>query len=133
MYKHKTHEKDKLLTILYFNLNETDLILTPGQIIAHGSMCSVQKSKSVINVVKPSTPNPAVMQRLWTELKLDENEILNKNPKSKNCFIQCWMHTRTFLPQTNVLLEKRHGIHLKLIWFRMPDLSINRYDPYLPP
>ena len=43
-------------------------------------MCSVQKlNKWVINVFKPSTQNPAVTENLWSDLKLGENEILNKN------------------------------------------------------
>ena len=83
VYKHKTQEKDKLLTILYVNLNETDLTISQGQLVGHGSMCSVQKSsKPVINVIKPGTQDPTVTDKLWRDLKLDKNEILKK--KSEN-------------------------------------------------
>ena len=63
----------------YVHINESNLTLTPGQIVAHSSMCLVKKSKKLVsNVVKPSTRNPA--EKLWSDHKLDENEILNKNP-----------------------------------------------------
>ena len=50
-------------------------------------MCSEKKSsKPMVNVVKPDTIDPAVTEKLWKDLKLDENEILKKNPKVKESF-----------------------------------------------
>ena len=37
----------------------------------------------MVNVVKPDTIDPAVTEKLWNDLKLEENEILKKNPKIK--------------------------------------------------
>ena len=83
----KTQQKDKLLTILYFNLNENDLTISKGQLVSHGLMCLVQKSsKPIVNVLKPSTHDPAVTAKLWKDLKLDENEVLKKNPKISKLF-----------------------------------------------
>ena len=87
VYKHKNQKKAKCLTILYVNLNENDLTISKGQLVSHGSMCSEKKSsKPVINVLKPDTIDPAVTAKLWKDLRLDENEVLNKNPKVKNLF-----------------------------------------------
>ena len=90
VYKHKNMQKAKCLSILYVNLNEIDITISKGQLVGHGSMCSEKKSsKPVVNVLKPDTIDPAVTEKLWKDLKLDENEILKKNlQKSKNLFIQ---------------------------------------------
>ena len=45
-----------------------------------------KSSKPVVNVLKPDTIDPAVIAKLWKDLKLDDNEVLNKNPKVKNLF-----------------------------------------------
>ena len=88
VYKHKNMQKAKCLTILYVNLNDNDLTISKGQLVRHGSMCSEKKSsKPVVNVLKPETIDPAVTEKLWKDLRLDENEILKKNPKVKNHFI----------------------------------------------
>ena len=88
VYKHKTQQKAKCLSILYVNLNDNDLTISKGQLVGHGSMCSEKKSsKPVVNVLKPQTIDPAVTEKLWKDLRLDENEILKKNPKVKNHFI----------------------------------------------
>ena len=46
VYRHKMEEKAKYLTILYMNLSENNIILTLGEIIAHVSMCAVEKKKN---------------------------------------------------------------------------------------
>ena len=89
VYKHKNLQKAKCLTILYVNLNETDLIISKGQLVGHGSMCSEKKSsKPVVNVLKPDTIDPAVTAKLWKDLKLNENEVLKKKQKTVNFFIR---------------------------------------------
>ena len=89
VYKHKNMQKAKCLSILYVNLNEVDITISKGQLVGHGSMCSEKKSsKPVVNVVKPDTIDPAVTEKLWNDLKLEENEILKKIQKSKSLFIQ---------------------------------------------
>ena len=58
------------------NLNETDLTISKCQLVGHGSMCSEKNSsKPVVNVLKPETIDPAVTEKLWKDLKLDENEV----------------------------------------------------------
>ena len=65
VYKHKNQQKAKCLTILYVNLNETDLTISKGQLVGHVSMCSEKKSsKPVVNVLKPDTIDPAVTEKL---------------------------------------------------------------------
>ena len=41
-----------------------------------------KKSKTNINVVKKGVKDPAVTERIWAELKLNENKILQENPKN---------------------------------------------------
>ena len=43
VYKHMTQEKAKYLTILYTNLSENSIILTPGIVCAHATMCKEEK------------------------------------------------------------------------------------------
>ena len=77
VYKHKNQQKAKCLTILYVNLNENDLTISKGQLVGHGSMCSEKKSsKPVVNVLKPDTIDPAITEKLWNNLILDEKEFL---------------------------------------------------------
>ena len=38
MYCHKTQQKDKSLVIMYTNLSEKEIIISPTQLTAHGSM-----------------------------------------------------------------------------------------------
>ena len=77
VYKHKNMQKAKCLSILYVNLNDIDITISKGQLVGHGSMCSEKKSgKPVVNVVKPDTIDPAVTEKLWADLKLEDNEIL---------------------------------------------------------
>ena len=74
VYKHKNLHKAKCLTILYVNLHETDVTISKGQLVGHGSMCFEKKSsKPVVNVLKPNTIDPAVTAKLWKDLKLDES------------------------------------------------------------
>ena len=40
VYRHKTQQKDKSLVIMYANLSDKDVIISPNQLIAHGSMIS---------------------------------------------------------------------------------------------
>ena len=76
-YKHKNMQKAKCLTFLYVNLNDSDVTISKDQLVGHGSMCSEKKSsKPVVNVLKPDTIDPAVTEKLWKDLKLEDNEIL---------------------------------------------------------
>ena len=84
MYRHKTQQKDKSLVIMYTNLSEKDVIISPNQLIAHGSMIFENKTKPVVNVVKNGVKDPAVTERIWAELKLNENKILQENVNVKN-------------------------------------------------
>ena len=84
VYRHKTQQKDKSLFILYTNLSEKDVVISPNQLIAYGSMIFEEKPKQTINVVKKGVKNPAVTERIWAELKLNENKILKENVKIKN-------------------------------------------------
>jgi len=45
VYKHKTQDKAKYLTILYTNLSENPIILTPGVVCAHTTMCKEEKTQ----------------------------------------------------------------------------------------
>ena len=83
IYRHKNLQKDKYLNILYCNLSENCIVLTPGEIIAHGSMCSVKKTPKnvVINAVKPGFKSKTVTDKLWADLKLEDNEILKQVPE----------------------------------------------------
>ena len=38
VYRHKTQQKDKPLVIIYTNLSEKVIIISPNQLIAHSSM-----------------------------------------------------------------------------------------------
>ena len=84
VYRHKTQQKDKSLVIMYTNLSEKDVIISPNQLIAHGSMIFENKTKPVVNVVKKGVKDPVVTERIWAELKLNENKILQENVNVKN-------------------------------------------------
>ena len=84
VYRHKTQQKDKSLIIVYANLSDKDVIISPNQLIAHGSMISENKTKPAINIVNKGVKDPAVTDRLWAELKLNENKILQENVTVKN-------------------------------------------------
>ena len=84
VYRHKTQQKDKSLVIMYTNLSEKDIIISLNQLKAHGSMIFENKSKPVVNVLKKGVNDPAVTERIWAELKLNENKILQENVNVKN-------------------------------------------------
>ena len=53
VYKHKNMQKAKCLTILYVNLNDSDLTISKGQLVGHGSMCSVNRnSRNIFDFLK---------------------------------------------------------------------------------
>jgi len=79
VYRHETQHKDKSLVIMYTNLSDQDVIISPNQLIANGSMIFENKSKPVVNVVKKGVKDPAVTERIWAGLKLNENKILQEN------------------------------------------------------
>ena len=79
VYHHKTLQKDKSLVIMYTNLSDQDIIILPNQLIGHGFMLFENKSKPVVNVVKKGVKDPVVTERIWVELKLNENKILQEN------------------------------------------------------
>ena len=79
VYRHKTQQKDKSLVIMYTNLSKKDIIISPNQLIAHGSMIFENKTKPVVNVIKKGVKDPVVTERIWAELKLNENKILQEN------------------------------------------------------
>ena len=78
VYRHKTLQKDKSLVIMYTNLSEQDIIISPNQLIGHGSMLFENKSKLDVNIVKKGVKDPVVTERIWAELKLNENKICKK-------------------------------------------------------
>ena len=84
VYRHKTQQKDKPLVIVYVNLSDKDVIISPNQLIAHGSMISENKTKPIINVLNKGVKDPAVTDRIWAELKLNENKILQENVTVRN-------------------------------------------------
>ena len=84
VYRHKAQHKDKLLVIMYTNLSDKDVIILPNQLIAHGSMIFENKSKPVVNVVKKGVKDLVVTERIWAELKLNENKILQENINVRN-------------------------------------------------
>ena len=67
---------------MYTNLSDKDVIILPNQLIAHGSMIFENKSKPVVNVVKKGVKDLVVTERIWAELKLNENKILQENVNS---------------------------------------------------
>ena len=69
---------------MYTNLSDQDITISPNQLIAHGSMIFENKSKPVVNVVKKGVKDPGVTGRIWAELKLNENQILQENVNVKN-------------------------------------------------
>ena len=79
VYKHRTQHKDKSLVIMYANLSDKDLVISPNQLIGHGSMLFESKSKSKVNVIKKGVKDPAVTEKIWADLKLHKNKILNEN------------------------------------------------------
>ena len=61
-----TNTKHKFLTISYANLSKNSVILTPGEMIAHGLMCSAGRvNKPVLNAVKPNVNSKTVTYKLW--------------------------------------------------------------------
>ena len=42
------------------------------------------KSKSKVNVIKTGVKDPAVTERIWADLNLNENKILQANPNVRN-------------------------------------------------
>jgi len=70
-------------------LSENCIVLTPGEVVVHGSMCSVEKTPKdvVINAVKPGIKSKPVTDKLWADLNLENNEILKQVPEiSKNMY-----------------------------------------------
>ena len=87
IYRHKNRQNDKYLNILYCNLSENCIVF--GEVIAHGSMCLVEKTPKdvVINAVKPGIKSKTVTDKLWADLKLKNNEILKQVPEiSENLY-----------------------------------------------
>ena len=68
---------------MYTNLSEQDTVIWPNQLIGHGSLLFENKSKQNINVLKKGVKDPAVTERIWAELKLNDNKILQENPSVK--------------------------------------------------
>ena len=88
VYKHKTQEKAKYLTILYTNLSDNPIILTPGVVCAHATMCKEEKSTNVkMTAVNPNIKTKEQTDKLWKDLKLENNEILKENSKLKKMYI----------------------------------------------
>ena len=79
VYRHKTQHKDKSLVSMYTNLSDKDIVISPNQLIANGSMIFEEKAKPNVNIVKKGVRDPAVTERIWADLKLNESEILQKN------------------------------------------------------
>ncbi len=46
-------------------------------------MISESKSKPVLNVVNKKAGDPSVTEKIWSELKLNENKILQENASVK--------------------------------------------------
>jgi len=66
--------KKRFITILNANLEENSIILTPGEIIVQGLMCSVG------NLIKQLLMQSNQMEiAKWSHDKLDDNEILYNN------------------------------------------------------
>ena len=84
VYRHKTQQKDKSLIIVYTNLSDKDVVISPNQLIAHGSMIFENKTKPVVNVIKKGVKDPAITERIWADLKLNENKILKENVNVRN-------------------------------------------------
>ena len=83
VYRHKTQHKDKSLIIMNTNLSDQDDNMSPNRLIANGSMNFETKSKPAVNVVNTGVKDLAVMERIWADLKLNENKILQANPNVK--------------------------------------------------
>ena len=73
--------------LFYTNLSDKDVVISPNQLITYGSMIFENKSKPFINVVKKGVKDPAVTERIWAELKLNENKILQKKRQSEESSI----------------------------------------------
>ena len=56
VYKHKTQDKDKSLVIMYANLYEQDIIISPNQLIGYGSM--LYEAKSTLETSDVAGPVP---------------------------------------------------------------------------
>ena len=65
---------------MYTNLSDKDVNISPNQLIANGSMIFESKSKSKVNVIKTGVKDPTVTERIWADLNLNENKILQANP-----------------------------------------------------
>ena len=70
LYRHKTQEKAKYLTILYCNLSENYIVWTPGEIIAHVDQCvpSKKTEKPIINAVRNGIKSKTVTDQLRKDL-----------------------------------------------------------------
>ena len=64
-------------------MSDNDVNISPNQLIANGSMIFESKSKSRVNVVKTGVKDPVVTERIWADLRLHENKILQKKSKCK--------------------------------------------------
>ena len=68
---------------MYINLSDKDVNILPNQLIASGSMIFESKSMSKVNVINTGVKDPAVTEKIWADLKLNENKNLQANPNVK--------------------------------------------------
>ena len=71
VYKLKKKQHSRTLLIIFANLSEEQLILSPGQLVAEAEMCVVNeksKSKCKINILSPSNPVLGRTEELWEQL-----------------------------------------------------------------
>ena len=64
---------------MYVNLSEQEIIISPNQLTSHGSMLHEAKSKPKVNVIKKGVKDPLVTEKIWADLKLNDNKILQEN------------------------------------------------------
>jgi len=122
VYKHRTQHKDKSLVIVYINLSDQDLIISPNQLIGHGLMLFESKAKSKVNDIKQGVKDPAVTERIWADLKLNDNKILQENASIKQMMYSLIDNNQDNLPLRTVKLTKLPGKHLELIYYLMRNL-----------
>ena len=83
VYKFRTQQFSKNLSILYANVGDQPVTLTIGEVIAKADMCPLgTRVKPKINsITKQSNPDRA--QKLWCKLKLEHNEFVSSDSKLK--------------------------------------------------
>ena len=81
LYRHKTQQKNKCLTILNCTCERITLFYQQGKLMQW--ICSIEKTEKavIINSVTLVFKSKTFTDKLWADLKLENNEILKQVPE----------------------------------------------------